>query len=176
MRRRRTLVRFFAAIAVVAAGSAVVGHAAGLNVSSAKLGTVAATVPADCTGTMTVKAAHSTPADDVTTITPTLSACTGAASGDVLYVTIQKTTPTPASVVGYASCTLNGTSCTTPTLSGGPVPYATTDDYSLVFTTSPGAAGTTATGDGLHLNSQYLTLRTCSAITGTKLNAGTATC
>jgi hypothetical protein len=28
----------------------------------------------------------------------------------------------------------------------------------------------------LHLNSQYLTLRTCSAITGTKLNAGTATC
>jgi hypothetical protein len=176
MRRCRALVRFLATALVVAAGSAMVANAAGLTVSSAKLGTVAATVPTCPSGSMKVKAAHAGTPADITTVTATLNTCTGAGSGDTLYVTIQNTTT--GSRVGDASCTLSATGCTTPTLSGGPVTYVARDDYSLDFTTSPGAAGTTVTSHGLSLNSQYLTLRTCSgtAVTGTKLNAGTVTC
>ena len=168
MSKRQILVRFVATALVVVAGTAVVGRAAGLGVSSDKLSAVSATLPICASGSVGLTITHS--GGDVKTITPKLTTCTGAVANDYVYVTVEETT----AHVGYQDCELTGAtdpSCAV-TLTGT-VPYAAGDSYSIVVVAEPSATGTASKStNGMGLVSEYLTLRTCTA-TGTALNAGT---
>jgi hypothetical protein len=161
MPRTRTLFRFLAAAAVLAAGSAVVGRAAGLTTSSHTLGAVSAVVPVCAAGSVTV--GNTNGAGQISQITLTLTSCAGAVDTDTLYAVLDDTTTTS---IGDGTCPLANTppSCSI-TMS---VTYNATDSYSLEVLAKPAVTGTTSSSaNGLKLVSEYLTLRTCTtAATG----------
>jgi hypothetical protein len=160
MRKRHILIRFLTTVAVVAAGSAVVGHAAGLAVTSHTLGAVSAAVPICASRSVTVTTTHAgvNPINKITlTLTPS---CVGATAGATLYVVLAETT-TPTHSIGHGTCVLAATCAVT----GISVTYSLADSYSLEIVAKPGATGTTSSSaNNLKLNSQYLTLRTCTTV------------
>ena|ERR1017187_2404535 len=156
MRWRQILIRFLATAAVLAAGTAVVGHAANLQVSSHTLGAVSATLPTCASGSIGV----TTTGSPITKVTPKLNSCAGATAGDLIYVTLDDTTNAS---IGHGTCTLAGTppSCIV-TLTGSPRSRGT-DSYTLEVVAQPAALGTTSrSGNHLTLTAEYLTLRTCT--------------
>ena len=161
MSRTRTLLRFVAAAAVLAAGTAVVGRAANLSTSSHTLGTVTATVPTCAPGSVTV----GTTGSPITAVTVTLTSCTEAIVGNVVYVTLHDTTIATGNYLGYGTCTLLAgvhPNCTANLT--GKVRNNGTDTYSLQVVAQPAVTGaTSSSADGLKLASEYLTLRTCTA-------------
>jgi hypothetical protein len=158
MPRTRTLLRFLAAAAVLAAGSAVVGRAAGLSTSGHTLGAVSAAVPVCASGSVTV--GNTNAGGTISQITLTLTSCAGATDGDALYAVLDDTTSATPSI-GDGTCTLTGTppGCSI-TMT---VTYSAADSYSLEVVARPAATGTTSSSaNGLKLVSDYLTLRTCA--------------
>ncbi len=156
MSRTRTLLRFLAAAAVLAAGTAVVGRAASVSTSSHTLGAVSAVVPICTAGSVTVGNTHA--AGKISKITVTLTSCAGAAVGDTLYAVLDETT---TKSIGSGTCPLAGAppSCSI-TMS---LTYSAADSYSLEVLAEPAVTGaTSSSADGLKLVSQYLTLRTCA--------------
>jgi len=156
MRKRQILVRFLATALVVVAGTAVVGRAAGLGVSSDKLSAVSAALPICASGSVTVANTHG--GGNISKITLTLKSCTGAVAGNTLYATLDEMT---TKSIGDGTCTLAGTppACAISIT----VTYSATDSYSLEVLAEPASTGTTSTSaNGLKLVSEYLTLRTCS--------------
>ena len=158
MPRTRTLLRFLAAAAVLAAGSAVVGRAASLPTSSHTLGAVSAAVPTCPSGSVTVGTTNA--GGNISQLTLTLTSCTGATNGDAVYAVLDDTSSATPSI-GDGKCTLTGTppGCSI-TMN---VTYSAADSYSLEVVARPATTGTTSSSaDGLRLVSDYLTLRTCA--------------
>lgn len=158
MRKRHILIRFLTTVAVVAAGSAVVGHAAGLAVTSHTLGAVSAAVPICAGGSVTVNVTHA--GVNISKIAPKLTSCAGAVATNTLYATLKDTT---AASTGHGSCVLAGSPATCTIAMA--LHYSATDSYSLEILALPGATGTTSSSaNNLKLNAQYLTLRTCTTV------------
>ena len=160
MRRRQILVRFLATAAMVAAGTAVVGRAANLGVSSHTLGAVSAALPTCNLGSITV----GTTGSPITRVTVTLTSFTGAVVGNVVYVTLHDTTIATGNYLGYGTCTLlTGAHPNCTVNLTGKVRNQGTDSYTLEVVAQPAALGTTSTSaNHLTLTAEYLTLRTCT--------------
>jgi hypothetical protein len=160
MNRTRVTVRFLATLVLVVAGTAVVGQAANLGISSDKLSAVSATVPVCASGSVTVTTTHAGP--NLSKITLKLTSCAGAIATDTLYAVLAETT-TPTHSIGHGTCVLAGApaSCAVSMT----VTYSLADSYSLEILAEPGVTGTTSSSANLlKLNSQYLTLRTCTTV------------
>ena len=147
--------RFLATAAVLAAGTAVVGRAANLNVSSHTLSAASASLPTCKSGSIGVNTSGS----PITKVTVTLSTCTGAVAGDAVYVTLHDTTITTGNYIGHGTCNLAGATptCTISPLTGS-VRNRATDSYFLEILANPAAAGTpSSSANGFTLESRYLT-------------------
>jgi hypothetical protein len=155
------MVRFLATAVMVAAGTAVVGRAANLGVvSSDKLSAVSAALPTCNLGSITV----GTTGSPITTVTVTLTSCTGAVANDNVYVTLHDTSRTTGNYLGYGTCTLlAGAHPNCPVTLTGKVRNSGTDSYSLEVLAEPAATGTpSSSANHLTLAAEYLTLRTCT--------------
>jgi hypothetical protein len=178
MQRFGTLIRLLVVIAVVSAGTAVVGRAASITLSGsgAKLGAEEVTLSTCPVGSVKLTVTKNGGGTTLTRIKPTLDttspACPGAVDTASLYAWVDNTT-TGTNSGNSTACTLTGAPpyCTVRLATA--VAYVAADSYKIDILARPGAAGTSGTSaNHLTLASQYLTLRTCTA-TGTTLSAGT---
>ena len=154
MHRPRTLLRFLVATLVVAAGTAVVGRAAGLTVTVGSLGAnraqVQACVPAGNSLAVTLVTAR----NNVTgvTITGFPAACGGAP--------LSASLTNANNVNGQGSCTVVSGTCRVSTLSS-PV-AAKNPDYPMALEIVA-VGGSASSGAGsLRVSAQDLTPRSCS--------------
>lgn len=172
MTRSRPALRIAAVMAVLVAATAVVAQAAGLSLADHGLGAAQAAVPTCAAGSTTVSATTRTTGGrrngttHISSVTVTLTACSGAAAGDTLWWELDD--PQTGSV-GTGSCTLSGSpaACTSTGLSAPTVTAFfggwSFDTIDIELLATPGAAGAPLTGgNGLTLVSTYLTLTTCS--------------
>lgn len=155
MHRPRTLLRFLVATVVVAAGTAVVGRAAGLAVTVGSLGAnraqVQACVPAGNSLTVTLVTFR----NNVTglTITGFPSTCAGAP--------LSASLTNANGVNGQGSCTVVSGQCQVSTLSSSVA--AKSPDYPMALDIVAVGGSTSSGGSGsLHMSAQDLTPRSCS--------------
>jgi hypothetical protein len=176
MRRGRALLRFAAVIAAVTAGTAVVGNAAGLSLSTKLVGTGTTSIPT-CSGGLTIKVATAGAGANkhISSVKITLSSCSGAASGATVDWGLDDTSS--GSITNGACTPLSGSplACTSAGLTL-PKYNAGTDTIDVDVVANPGKLDSGVTSGHLNVNSTYLTLSTC-ADTETQLSgAGGHSC
>jgi hypothetical protein len=106
----------------------------------------------------------------LTAITPTLTSCSGATGGDVIYAAVDDTT---RGSDNGGTCTLSGSPARCTATLNPAVYFHAGDSYTIEILATPAATGAPTTGaNHLTLTSEYLLLRGC-VVTGSQLRSGT---